>query len=179
MALFATGRTDEARAVYETLRQLPAAGDRDVRTLGSLIQLIDLMIAFRDTGTAQATYDLFHPLAAHGGTVGSGLVSLHGSVHWPLGRLAALLGRTEQALDHFASALAVNTRLGARPFVVVTRLDWATTLAGRAAGDDLAQAGNSPGRPLPRHAAWTCPARPTAPNASPASSSRRSGPPTR
>ena len=147
-ALFATGRTDEARAVYETLRQLPAAGDRDVRTLGSLIQLIDLMVAYRDTGTAQATYDLFHPLAARGGTVGSGLVTVHGSVHWPLGRLAALLGRTEQALDHFASALALNTRLGARPFVVVTRLDWATTLAGRAAGDDLAQA-----RELARQAA--------------------------
>ena len=65
-ALFATGRADEARAVYETLRQLPAAGDRDVRTFGSLIQLIDLIIAFRDTDTAQATYDLFHPLAAHG-----------------------------------------------------------------------------------------------------------------
>jgi DNA-binding CsgD family transcriptional regulator len=147
-ALFVTGRADEARAVYETLRQLPAAGDRDVRTLGSLIMLVDLIIAFRDTGTAQATYDLFRPLAAPGGMVGSGLVSLHGSVHWPLGRLAALLGRTEQALDHFASALAVNTRLGARPFVVVTRLDWATTLAGRAAGDDLTQA-----RELARQAA--------------------------
>src|SRR5271165_6878935 len=147
-ALVATGRADEARAVYETLRQLPAAGDRDARTLGSLIQLIDLMIAYRDNSTAQATYDLFHPLADQGGTVGSGLVSLYGSVHWPLGRLAALLGRTEQALDHFASALAVNTRLGARPFVVVTRLDWATTLAGRAAGDDLAQA-----RELARQAA--------------------------
>ena len=148
VALFVTGRADEARAVYETLRQLPAAGDKDVRTLGSLIQLIELMIAYRDTSTAQATYDLFHPLLAYGSTVGSGLVSLHGSVHWPLGRLAALLGRTEQALDHFASALAVNTRLGARPFVVVTRLDWATTLAGRAAGDDLAQA-----RELARQAA--------------------------
>ena len=147
-ALFATGQADEARAVYETLRQLPAAGDRDVRTLGSLIQLIDLIIAYRDTSTAQATYDLFHPLIAHGDTFGTGLLSLHGSVHWPLGRLAALLGHTEQALDHFASALAVNTRLGARPFVVVTRLDWATTLAGRAAGDDLAQA-----RELARQAA--------------------------
>ena len=147
-ALFATGQADEARAVYETLRQLPAAGDRDVRTLGSLIQLIDLIIAYRDTSTAQATYDLFHPLIAHGDTFGTGLLSLHGSVHWPLGRLAALLGHTEQALDHFAYALAVNTRLGARPFVVVTRLDWATTLAGRAAGDDLAQA-----RELARQAA--------------------------
>ena len=139
-ALFAACCADEARAVYETLRQLPADGDRDVRTLGSLIQLIDLIIAYRDTDTAQATYDLFRPVADHGGTIGSGLVSLHGSVHWPLGRLAALLGRTEQALEHFASALAVNNRLSARPFVVVTRLDWAATLAARAAGDDLAQA---------------------------------------
>ena len=147
-ALFATGRTDEARAVYETLRQLPAAGDRDVRTLGSLIQLIDLIIAYRDTDTAQATYDLFRPLAAQGGAVGSGLVVVHGSAYWPLGGLAALLGRLEQALDHFASALTVNTRLGARPFVVMTRLDWATTLAGRAAGDDLARA-----RELARQAA--------------------------
>ena len=148
VAMFATGRTDEARAVYETLRQLPAAGVRDVRTFGALIQLIELMIAYQDTGTAQATYDLFHPLLAHSGVIGSGLVGLQGSVHWPVGRLAALLGRTEQALDHFASALAVNTRLGARPFVVMTRLDWATTLAGRAAGDDLAQA-----RELARQAA--------------------------
>ena len=147
-ALFVTGRAEEARAVYETLRQLPAAGDVDVRTLGSLNLLLDLIIAFRDTATAQATYDLFRPLADQGGTVGSGLVSLDGSVHWPLGRLAALLGRTEQALDHFASALAVNTRLGARPFVVMTRLDWAQTLAVRAAGDDLGQA-----RELARQAA--------------------------
>ena len=33
-ALFAVGRTDEAQAVYETLRQLPAAGDKDTRTFG-------------------------------------------------------------------------------------------------------------------------------------------------
>ena len=147
--MFATGRTDEARAVYETLRQLPAAGDRDVRTLGSLIQLIDLIIAYRDTSTAQATYDLFHPLIAHGDTFGTGLVSLHGSVHWPLGRLAALLGRTEQALgplrlrpggEHPARRPAIRRRdqagLGHDPGRT------------RAAGDDLAQA-----RELARQAA--------------------------
>ena len=33
MALFATGRTEEARAVYETLRHLPAAGNKDLETL--------------------------------------------------------------------------------------------------------------------------------------------------
>jgi len=61
-----------------------------------------------------------------------------GSLDWPLGRLAALLGRTEQALDHFAQAVTVNARLGARPFIALTRLHWAGTL--NSSGGDLARA---------------------------------------
>ena len=105
-------------------------------------------IEFRDAETAQATYDLFRPHLGHGGLIGSGLVALQGSLHWPLGLLAALLGRTEQALDHFASAQAVHTRLGARPLVALTRLDTAAVLRERGTRDDLAQA-----RELARQAA--------------------------
>ena len=140
MALFASGRTDEAQAVYETLRQLPADGDRDVRNVGAFAQILDLIVAFRDTETARAYYDLLVPYSAEAGAAGTGLVVVFGSPDWPLGRLAGLLGRTEQALDHFARAAAVNTRLGARPLVVLTRLDWADTLKARATGADLAQA---------------------------------------
>jgi len=140
MALFVVGRTDEAQAVYETLRQLAGSGDQDHRTVGAFLQLMELIIAFRDTETAQVCYDLFGPYSAQPGAVGTGLVVVFGSPHWLLGRLADLLGRTEQALDHFAQAAAVNTRLGARPLVVLTRLDWAATLQRRASGSDLAQA---------------------------------------
>jgi DNA-binding CsgD family transcriptional regulator len=139
-ALYVVGRTDEAQAVYETLRQLAAAGDRDIRTAGAFLQMLELIIAFRDTETARACYDLFGPHTAQAGAVGTGLVVVFGSRHWPLGRLADLLGQTEQALDHFAQAAAVNTRLGARALVVLTRLDWAATLQRRASGSDLAQA---------------------------------------
>jgi DNA-binding CsgD family transcriptional regulator len=140
MALFVTGRVDEAQAVYETLRQLPAAGDRDVRNFAAVAQILELIIAFRDTGTARACYDLLAPRVADAGAAGTGLVVVYGSLDWPLGRLAELLGRTEQALEHFARATAVNTRLGARPVVVLARLDWAATLKRRATGGDLAQA---------------------------------------
>ncbi|HYB47115.1 MAG TPA: LuxR C-terminal-related transcriptional regulator [Streptosporangiaceae bacterium] len=140
MGLFVSGRTDEAQAVYETLRQLPADGDRDVRNVGAFAQILDLIVAFRDTETARAYYDLLVPHSAEAGAAGTGLVVVYGSQDWPLGRLAGLLGRTEQALDHFARAAAVNTRLGARPLVVLTRLDWADTLKARATGADLAQA---------------------------------------
>lgn len=52
--LFVAGRTDEAQAIYETVRDLPAAGDRDVRTVGALTQMMDLIIAFRDTEMAES-----------------------------------------------------------------------------------------------------------------------------
>ena len=139
-ALFAVGRTDEAQAIYETLRQLPAAGDQDIRTFGALTQLMDLIIAFRDSEMAQATYDLIHSHLMDSGATGSGLVFLSGSAHWPLGRLAALLGRTEDALGHFAAAVTIDTRLGARPLVALARLDWAGTLRTRAARGDYPQA---------------------------------------
>jgi DNA-binding CsgD family transcriptional regulator len=138
--LFAVGRTDEARAVYETLPQLLAADIRDPRNFGALIQLMDLIIAFQDSQAAQAVYDLFHPHLANSGATGTGTVFLSGSLGWPLGRLAALLGRTEEATGHYATAVAVNTRLGARPFVTLAKLDWAEALRTRAAPGDHGRA---------------------------------------
>ena len=147
-ALYALGRPEEARAVYETLRSLPGTGDRDTRILGVITQILDLIIAFRDRETAQVTYDLMAKHTGDSGATGTGVVFLSGSLHWPLGRLAALLGRTEQALNHYATALTVNTRLGARPFVVLTRLDWAGALSTRGGRGDHDEA-----LPLARQAA--------------------------
>ena len=178
-ALFAADRTDEAQAVYETLRQLPAAGNTDLRTLGALTQMMDLIIAFADRETAQAAYDLLHPQVADTGATGTGLVFLTGSLHWQLGRLAALFGRTERALVHFAEAVRVNTRLGARPFVALARLDWAGACGRAPPGATTSRHGPWPGMRPPRRGGWTCPGRPPAPNASAVMLSRRSRPPTR
>src|ERR1700722_4746343 len=101
---------------------------------------MDLIIAFGDNEMAQATYDLIHSHVNDSGATGTGLVFLSGSAHWPLGRLAALLGRPEDALGHFAAAVTIDTRLGARPLVVLTRLDWADALRTRAARGDHEQA---------------------------------------
>jgi DNA-binding CsgD family transcriptional regulator len=147
-ALFALGRTDEAQAEYEALRRLPAPGDRNARTFGALTQLVDLMVAFRDSEMAQATYDLLEPFPAAAGATGTGVVFLSGSLHWPLGRLALLLGRTGQALEHFATAVRVNTRIPARPFVVLSRLEWADALRTQGGGDARSRA-----RELARQAA--------------------------
>jgi DNA-binding CsgD family transcriptional regulator len=147
-ALLAVGRTDEAKAVYETLRGLPASGDKDTRTLGALTVMMDLIIAFGDEEMAQAAYDMYYPHVGDSGVAGTGVVFLTGSPHWLVGRLAALLGHTEDALSHYAAAVTVNARVGARAFVTLARLDWADTLTARGGRGDLAQA-----RELARQAA--------------------------
>ncbi len=139
-ALFSVGRAEEAQAIYATLRSLPETGDRDTRTLGALLQLLDLMVAFGDVETARTSYALLGPHTADTGAIGSGMVVLFGSLHWPLGRLAALLGRFDQAVEHYATAVSINTKIGARPFVALARLDWADALRGRAAPGDSAEA---------------------------------------
>jgi ATP/maltotriose-dependent transcriptional regulator MalT len=148
LALFAAGRTEEARAAYETLRRLPAAGDTDMQTLIVLLHMMALIIAFGDREMAQAAYGLLRLQAADTGATGTGLLFLTGSLHWQLGQLASLLGQTEQALGHFAEAVTVNTRIGARPFVALAQLDWADTLRTRPAQGDYQQA-----RTLARQAA--------------------------
>ena len=70
------GRADEAEAIYATLRSLPETGDRDTRTLGALLQLLDLIVAFRDVETARASYDLLGPHTADTGAIGRGVVVL-------------------------------------------------------------------------------------------------------
>jgi DNA-binding CsgD family transcriptional regulator len=140
LALQVLGRPDEARAVYETVRSLPGHGDQDSRNLGALSHILDLIVAFGDQDTALAAYDLMASHTADTMATGTGVVFLSGSPHWPLGRLAALLDRTEAALEHFAIAVTVNTRLGARPFVVLARLDWAGTLHARGRRADQAEA---------------------------------------
>ena len=105
-----------------------------------MLQLLDLMIAFRDADTARASYDLLGPHTADTGAIGSGVVVLFGSLHWPLHRLAALLGRLDDALAHFATAVTINTKAGARPFVALARLDWADALRSRGAPGDSAEA---------------------------------------
>jgi hypothetical protein len=46
----------------------------------------------------------------------------------PLGLLARTLGRGDQAIAHFESAIAMNERMGARPWVAHANLDLGRTL---------------------------------------------------
>ena len=64
----------------------------------------------------------------------------HGSNGYPAGLLASCLGRWEDAERHFEHALAVNERLGARPYLVRTRHAYAQMLLDRNAPRDRERA---------------------------------------
>jgi hypothetical protein len=86
------------------------------------------------------------------------VVYLSGSGHWPVGRLAALLGRLDEAAEHYATAVTVNAKIGARPYVALARLDWADALRSRGRQETWPRRSSWPGRP-PRRSASTCRAR--------------------
>ena len=87
----------------------------------------------------------------------AGMLGCAGSYGLYAGMLAACLHRWDDAERHFADALAMNERLGARPYVVRTRRAWASMLLDRnaAAATPPAPATSSPpAAPRPRRSAW-------------------------
>ena len=57
-----------------------------------------------------------------------------------LGILATTLGRLDEAEAHFEAAIALNERMGGRPWAARTRANYAATLRARNAPGDAARA---------------------------------------
>jgi class 3 adenylate cyclase len=90
-----------------------------------------------DRSAAASLYERLRPLA---GQVLAAVVGCSGSFALWCGMLAACLGRWDDAERHFADALAMNERLGARPYAVRTRRAWAAMLLDRGATGDAPRA---------------------------------------
>ena len=84
--------------------------------------------ALGDATHAAALHDLLEPYADRNVAVGWASVCT-GSASRHLGQLADLLGRRDEAIDRFETALAMNERMRARPWVIHTQLDLARVLA--------------------------------------------------
>jgi len=131
------GQLDAARVELDRL----AANDftdlpGDYMRLPAIAYLSEVSHIVGDARRAALLYDLLAPYADRFIVVGYGISGL-GSAERPLGLLAATLGRRDDAVQHLERALAVNERLGARPFAALTRFDLARVL--RDGGDPAAQ----------------------------------------
>jgi tetratricopeptide (TPR) repeat protein len=133
-----TDRPDEAREILDGFavdgfRGLPLDGI----WLGAVAYLAEAAAALGDATHAQALHDLLEPYADRNVAVGWASTCM-GSAARHLGLLADLLGRRKQAIAHFETALAMNERMRARPWVAHTRVELARVLSQQASGRERA-----------------------------------------
>jgi hypothetical protein len=97
------------------------------------VNLSEAVCDLLDRSAAAVLYERLRPIS---GQVLAWMVGCSGSFALWCGMLAACLGRWDDAERHFADALAMNERLGARPYAVRTRRAWAAMLLDRGAPGD-------------------------------------------
>jgi DNA-binding CsgD family transcriptional regulator len=133
------GRHDEAKAACAALVST-LSGTADARTFAALLYLSEVATRI---GDLESCATLRRVVAGSPGTTrayGSGTVYLAGSRRRIEGCLDLAVGDHEAAAVHLREGLALDERLGARPNVVLGRLDLAHTVAAGADGGDLGRA---------------------------------------
>jgi class 3 adenylate cyclase/tetratricopeptide (TPR) repeat protein len=100
---------------------------RDALWMASITYLADVCIFLDDHLRAQTLYDLLLPYAGRNVVVGNAS-ACYGAVSRYLGALASLLGRWSDAAQHFDDAIAMNTRMDARPWLAHTQHQYAEML---------------------------------------------------
>jgi DNA-binding CsgD family transcriptional regulator/tetratricopeptide (TPR) repeat protein len=125
------GERDAAVAAFEEFRSLPATFPVGTLWAATIGQIGLTAILLDDAEVAAQVYELLLPLAGYCTGDGSGAVISYGSNSLNLGDLALTVGRFDDALRHYADAIAVDIRIGARPFVALARFGWASALIAR------------------------------------------------
>jgi DNA-binding CsgD family transcriptional regulator len=125
------GREREARAAFE---HLAAHGFTDLPQdslwLTCMAYLAEVCTFLGDAHRAATLYRLLLPYNGQTIVVGAANVC-YGAASRYLGMLAATMERWEEAAQHFEDALAMNTRMGARPWLAHTQHDYAKMLQAR------------------------------------------------
>ncbi|HEY5856084.1 MAG TPA: AAA family ATPase [Aldersonia sp.] len=137
LALALEDRTDAARAAFEEFRHLPATAPRGPRWAPLLAQIGIGAVLLDDAETAEQVYRELVPFRDE--YVPSGGILSIGSFARPIADLARTAGHRDEAIGLYRQAIEMNTRIGARPFVALSRLGLAAALATGSA-DERAEA---------------------------------------
>lgn len=135
------GRRADARSLLESIAAQDFADlpwDND--WLMGMSLLSEAVAHLRDTDRASRLYELLAPYSERNGYGHPEFCT--GSISRPLGVLAGMLGRHDEAERHFEEALEMNERMGARPWVAHTQHDYAAMLLSRGKVGDVQRAGS-------------------------------------
>jgi hypothetical protein len=133
-------RRAEVHALFERLATRDFSDlPRDMFWLWNAAYLAEACVYLRDTRRAALLYDLLLPYGERCLVMGqSG--GCEGALARHLGRLAATLERWEDAAGHFERALAIHTRMGARPLLAHTRHEYGLAQLERGRPEDRERA---------------------------------------
>ncbi|MDP9236001.1 MAG: protein kinase [Chloroflexota bacterium] len=132
-------RLPETRAVFDELAMDDFAAFPDDATGPiSLVLLAEVCCYLHDQPRAAALYKMLLPLADK--CIGVGPINCTGSASAPLGSLAAMLGRFDEAERHFAEAIEMNLRLRAPTWVAEAQFRYASMLLLRGGAGDRERA---------------------------------------
>src|SRR4029453_13263380 len=96
---------------------------RDEHWLVTLTTLARACAPLGDRRRAGILYEMLRPFAQRN-VVHDLLRTYSGSVSQYLGLLSQAMGKLDRAAGHFEDALAMNTRIGGRPFLVRTQYEY-------------------------------------------------------
>jgi tetratricopeptide (TPR) repeat protein len=129
------GRFDEARALFDAARDADFhSSAHDYLWLSMTVLWADTAAWLGDTSAARLLYERLAPFEGQGITTSSTFL---GTVGLYLARLAAVLGREEDAQHHFERADAQLRALGAPFWHARNQVDWAGLLVARAHDGDV------------------------------------------
>jgi tetratricopeptide (TPR) repeat protein len=127
------GLMDKARTVFEELAVNEfGAIQQDALWAASITFLVEVCAMLGDRDRAEVLYRLLSPYATYAVVAGE-WASLGAGSRF-LGQLAATMSRWHQAESHFDQALAMNARMGAKPWLAHTQYQYAHMLLARSAG---------------------------------------------
>jgi tetratricopeptide (TPR) repeat protein len=141
LVLAESGREDEARTLLSEIAALDFADiANDANFLGTMAILAILTDRFGDAPRARRLYERLAPFADRAVVSFIQPVLCLGSVARYLGLLAGAMGELDLAARHFEDAIAMNTRIGARPYLARSQAEYARCLLARSAPGDLEKA---------------------------------------
>jgi class 3 adenylate cyclase/tetratricopeptide (TPR) repeat protein/DNA polymerase III delta prime subunit len=117
------GRDDEARSVIaDDIADGFAQFPYDATWMSGIAILCGICAHLGSADGAARLYEWLAPWSAQVSTIG---VTTQGPVAFHLGTMAALLGRNEDADEHFAAALKVGKKLESPYWIARTQIEWA------------------------------------------------------
>ena len=126
----ARGELDRARSEFATLRDVPARMPLGPRWFGTVGQIGFGAVLVGDPLVARECYELLLPCARWCAGDGGGSPFAAGSNEHRLGLLAQAFGELGLAAEHLTRGVAVDDRIGARPYAALGRLALAECLEG-------------------------------------------------